>query len=171
VCVGTILFGKCLVTTDGNLSLSFSTILMRCHSNISMTYANVTFAQLLHIHVMTVYVFRQKRFERADRFAVVVGASKAKSFRRQTAGRPSPWQRAASAAAADVIAVVVFATQTCVAVVVVVGVQVSQTGRAASERERVRASVWSASFTAASAAGRLHSQVCRHSDVNELLVY
>jgi len=49
VCVGTILFGKYLVTTDGNLSLGFSTIVMRCHSNISMTYANGTFCITVRI--------------------------------------------------------------------------------------------------------------------------
>ena len=51
VYVGTILFGKFLVTTNGNLSLSFSTIVMRCLLNIFMIYANETFCIALRMSV------------------------------------------------------------------------------------------------------------------------
>jgi len=49
VYVGTILFGKFLVTTDGNLSLSFSTIVIRCLLNIFMIYVNGTFCTALRM--------------------------------------------------------------------------------------------------------------------------
>jgi len=118
--------------------------------------------------VWTACVPREEHWERAYGFAGVVGASKAKSVGRQTAGvwQPSPWQQRAAASAACaadiIISVIVVATQT------VIVVQVSETRPTASQRQRVRATSRRA---AAAAAGWLDSQVCRHADVNQLTLY
>jgi len=160
---------------------SFCSCLLCCfnrdHVALMTEEACVCCMQIYVFLCIFMYAFacREQRrwFERAGWSAVVVGAGKAESF-----GRASPWQRpATSAAAADLIAIAVFVTQTFVIVVVVVIVivraQVSEAGRAASERERLCAVSSSlipppAPAAAAAAAGWLHSQVCWNSDVSEL---